>query len=412
MNPDIATVVYVLLIIGLFWLDRDNAARISVSLWLPIFWILIACSRSVSQWMQLGVPIDTSNQVMEGSPVDRAVYMVLVVAGVIVLASRPSRLGKLLRANLAVVVFFLYCLISMIWSDYPEVAFKRWIKALGDFIMVMIVLTDRDPANSVKRLLVWTSYILIPLSLLFIKYIPELGKTYGRWDYRAYYTGVTTNKNSLGAICLLFGLASLWRFMSDLTEKEPRRLIAHSVILGMVLWLFWMADSMSSLSSFLLACPLVLAASRQEFIRRPAALHLLAGAVVMVSLIALFVAPSLLSAVGRDATLTDRTNIWKLALSLMPNPLIGTGFESFWLGRRLDRMWAEFSWQPNQAHNGYLETYLNLGWIGVALLGAVIVSGYSHTVDAVRRQLPTANLAFAYCVVGVVYNCTEASFFG
>jgi O-antigen ligase len=411
MAPNIAAVVYGLLIVGLFWLDRERKGRTSACLCFPVLWILIACSRSVSQWLQVGVPIDSSDQVLEGSPLDRNVYMGLVAVGVIVLACRASRLGKLLRGNPAVVVFFLYCLISLVWSDYAEVAFKRWIKALGDFIMVLIVLTDRDPAAAVKRVLVRTSYLLIPLSLLFVKYYPELGKGYGRWDYRAYFTGVTTNKNALGAICLLFGLASVWRFAAALREKQAWQMIAHGVILGMVFWLFWIANSLTSLSSFLLAFPLVLVASRRAFIRRPAALHLLAGSVVAMSLCTLFVVPSLLSTVGRNATLTDRTGIWELALTLTPSPVVGTGFESFWLGRRLDWMWAAYSWHPNQAHNGYLETYLNLGWVGVILLGGVIVSGYRHVLDAVRRKLPTADLAFGYFVVGVVYNCTEAAFF-
>lgn len=411
MAPKIAAVVYGLLIVALFWLDRERKGRTSACLCFPVLWILIACSRSVSQWLQLGVPIDSSDQVLEGSAVDRNVYMGLVAVGVIVLACRARQLRKLLRGNPVVVVFFLYCLISLVWSDYPEVAFKRWIKALGDFIMVLIVLTDRDPAAAVKRVLVRTGYLLIPLSLLFVKYYPELGKGYGRWDYKAYYTGVTTNKNALGAICLLFGLASVWRFAAALREKQTRQMIAHGVILGMVSWLFWMANSITSLCSFLLACPLVVAANRQAFIRRPAMLHLLAISVVALSLCALFVAPSLLSTVGRNATLTDRTGIWEMALTLTPSPVVGTGFESFWLGRRLDRMWSAYAWHPNQAHNGYLETYLNLGWIGVILLGAVMVSGYRHVLDAVRRKLPTANLVFAYFVVGVVYNCTEAAFF-
>src|SRR5215471_12744321 len=188
MNPRIATAVYTLLIIGLFWLDREKKARTSACLWFPVLWILLACSRSVSQWLQLGVPIDSSDQVLEGSPVDRNVYMGLVAVGVIVLACRFRQLGRLLRGNPVVVGFFLYCLVSLTWSDYPDVAFKRWITAMGDFIMVLIVVTDRDPAAAVKRVLVQTGYLLIPLSLLFIKYYPELGKGYGRWDYKAYYT--------------------------------------------------------------------------------------------------------------------------------------------------------------------------------------------------------------------------------
>jgi len=43
------------------------------------------------------------------------------------------------------------------------------------------------------------------------------------------------------------------------------------------------------------------------------------------------------------------------------NPWIGAGFESFWLGPRLNKLWAQYNFMPNQAHNGYIEIYLNLG---------------------------------------------------
>ena len=41
------------------------------------------------------------------------------------------------------------------------------------------------------------------------------------------------------------------------------------------------------------------------------------------------------------------------------NPIIGFGYESFWLGDRLQYM-AEHWGITSQAHNGYLEMYLNM----------------------------------------------------
>ena len=69
---------------------------------------------------------------------------------------------------------------SIGWSDYPDVAFKRWIKSLGDFVMVLIILTDRDRYAAIKRALTWTAFLLMPLSVLFIKFYPDLGRGYHR----------------------------------------------------------------------------------------------------------------------------------------------------------------------------------------------------------------------------------------
>ena len=35
MNPQVAAAAYVLLILGLFWLDRDGKVRVSTALWIP-----------------------------------------------------------------------------------------------------------------------------------------------------------------------------------------------------------------------------------------------------------------------------------------------------------------------------------------------------------------------------------------
>ena len=71
---------------------------------------------------------------------------------------------------------------------------------------------------------------------------------------------------------------------------------------------------------------------------------------------------------GKDPTLTDRTLLWAELLKVDINPLFGTGFESFWLGERFRSFTASHWWAPNEAHNGYLETYLNLGLVGLFLL--------------------------------------------
>jgi exopolysaccharide production protein ExoQ len=416
MSPQIATFVCVLGIVGLFWLDWDRKARTSIALWIPTLWLAIAGSRPVSLWLESGPTIDSPEKILDGSPLDRAVFVVLLILGLIVLIGRTQRVATLLRSNLPIVLFFVYCGASICWSDFAEVALKRWIKSAGDLVMVLVVLTEADYHIAVKRFLARTAFILIPLSILFIKYYPNLGRSYNRWTWTPSFGGVTTSKNMLGMICMLLGLWSLWRFL--LTYRTPRsgdrkrRLVAHGALLAMVVWLFSIADSMTSLSCFLLGAVLIVVTNLSVLGRKRLAVHLLVVGMVLVSFSTLFLgigSDIIGDAMARDATtLTGRTDIWKLTLSMTSNGLVGTGFESFWLGKRLERMWS-FNRDINQAHNGYIETYLNLGWIGVVLLSWMLVTGYVKVVGAIRRH-PEGTLCLAYFVVAVVYNFTEAAF--
>jgi O-antigen ligase len=64
----------------------------------------------------------------------------------------------------------------------------------------------------------------------------------------------------------------------------------------------------------------------------------------------------------------------------------------------------------NEAHNGYIEVYLNLGWIGVGLIALLLGQGYRRTVGAFRRDRALGALLVAYVVTAVPFNITEAGF--
>lgn len=415
MPPQIATVVFVLGILGLFWLDRDREARISKALWIPVLWLLIIGSRGVSQWLQTGPTFDPPDKYLEGSPLDAYVFGTLLVAALIVLVGRRRQVGLFLRANGPILLFFFYCALSTLWSDYTFVAFKRWIKAVGDLMMVLIVLTDLEPTAALKRLLARVGFLLVPVSVLLVKYYPDLGRDYNRWTWTSFYEGVATSKNGLGIVCLLFGVGSVWRLCGALRAKDDphrmRHLMAQGALFAMVMWLFWMTNSVTSLSCFLMASLLLVATSLRALARKTRVVHVLVAAMLFVSFSALFlnVGSDLVETMGRDATLTGRTVLWKVVLGMTGNPLFGTGFESFWLGPRLEKIWSIYFWHPNEAHNGYIEIYLTLGWVGIGLLALLLVTGYLHALTEFRREPDTGSLKVAYFAITVAYNCTESA---
>ena len=411
-----ATVLFIIGILGLFYLDRNRVARTSRALWIPAIWIFIGASRMLSQWLNLAAPLDTPDAYLEGSPLDRAVLTGLLIVGLTILVRRSERTWAIVRSNIPLLLFLLYAALSAMWSDYPFVAFKRWTKALGNVTMVLLIMTDGEPVAALKRVFARTAFFLIPLSVLFIKYYPELGRGYSRWTWQPFYTGVTTEKNALGAICLVFGLASVWRFIDAFRAPEGSGrtgpLIAHGAVIGMAIWLFTMADSSTSLACFILGTAIMLL-MRVVGTKRAVTVHVIVGSVVAVGLFAFFFLDayaSIVEALGRDATLTGRTDLWNELLQMDTRPWLGTGFETFWLGERAEYFWEKYYFHPNQAHNGYIETYLNLGWIGLGLLGLLMATGYRNVANAFRSDVGSGSLRLAYFTVAALYCVTEAAF--
>ena len=322
----------------------------------------------------------------DGNATDRNFYMVLMILGIIVLARRRVSLIEILRKNIWLTIFFVYCGLSLLWSDFPEIASKRWIKAFGDPIMVLVVLTEAHPTQALAILLKRIAYLLLPMSVVFIKYFPELGKDYDPWTGWAFYTGVTTNKNMLGYLLFVFGLLFVCSLIGKFgRNREGSRAIEAGiavVFLGIIGWLFMMADSKTPLMCLLVGV-LVYLASGVENVRRFWGTYVVIGLVLFTTLqLSLDITSVLIASTGRDLTLTGRTDVWQSVIDLSGSPWFGVGYMSFWLGDRLQKMWDIYFFRPTQAHNGYLEMYINLGWIGVACLTGILVSGYR----TVRRR--------------------------
>lgn len=414
----IATIICIAGIIGLFYLDRDRKLRTSKALWIPLIWLMIHCSRPVSAWINGGVisSVTSLEVYTEGSPIDAAAHGILIVAGLLILSLRLRQVGRFLRGNTALLLFFAYCALSIAWSDQPLVALKRWIKEVGDIAMVLVILTDLNPQAAIKWVFSRTAFVLLPLSVLFIRYYGAIGRGYSR-DWGVFAIGVTTFKNELGAICLVFGLVSLWSFVATyknrLTPHRSRHLAARGSIVFLAVVLCKVADSMTSLACFLISGAIVVLTSRKWFIKRPRSVLALVCGCVILALFALFFDESgtMVHALGRQTNLTGRTDIWKAILSIHTNPLVGSGFESFWMGSRIQQLNDMLQTKGLQeAHNGYLEVYLNLGLAGIALLGNVIVTGYRKSLTVFRQDPDGGGIRLALLTAVVIYCLTEAGF--
>src|SRR5438128_6993337 len=173
MPPQIALLLYSGFIWWLFAQNRKQHTAVSGALWIPLIWTLILASRPISSWFGLGILITTPDDYLEGSPFDRFVFLTLILAGLYVLWKRNVSLTDVLRNNKVLVALYLYWAVSIIWSDYPFVSLKRWIKDVGNVVMVLVILTERKPIEAIRSLFAKCTYLLIPTSVLFIKYFPD-----------------------------------------------------------------------------------------------------------------------------------------------------------------------------------------------------------------------------------------------
>jgi len=418
MPPALALILTLTAIAGLLWREARKSPQVSGALWLPVIWIFLVSSKFVGQWLAtLGLTSERAVSMEDGSPIDAVVFLALIVAGAVVLARRGVTPGRIIAQNKFVAIFLLYCLISIAWSDFPLVALRRWVKVLGHPIMALVILSGFDPIDNLRRVIKRTAILYVPLSVLCLKYYPEIGRGFDAWTGQATNRGISHNKNELGYACLFFGLGLFWSFLYERRGGQPAAgredKILSLALLALVGWLLMRADSATSLACLVLGVATIVGLGMPFVRRRFVWAYVIAVALSALAGETLFgISEQVFALLGRNSTLTDRTEVWADLMAMKINPIIGTGFESFWLGPRLEAMWARWWWQPNQAHNGYIETYLNLGWVGVALLIGVILTTFVKAQRTLLEKFDLGRFRMAWLFVILAYNYTEATFKG
>jgi exopolysaccharide production protein ExoQ len=273
--------------------------------------------------------------------------------------------------------------------------------------------------EAVRTVLRRLAYLLIPLSVLLVKYYPNIGKSWDSWTGVAEYSGATTGKNMLGVLCLVSGLFFFWDTVTrwaDRKKPQTRRIIlVNLAMFAMTVWLLGVCNSATSRTCLALGA-LVIVAARSKIARRQPALFVsLIPTVICAYLFLNFglgidINAEVVKALGRDPTLTDRTKIWSFVLHMKTNPLLGTGYESFWLGPRLQWFWENAGLgYINEAHNGFLEVYLNLGIAGLLFLGWFLIASYR----TICKRLPVSSLGLlglSLWTVILLFSVTEAGF--
>jgi exopolysaccharide production protein ExoQ len=400
--------------------DTREGMGVSLAVWWPTLWMMRVGSRAFGYWLP-----DALNA--WGDPV---ILSALTVIGLVVLAQRTATLGSLLRENRAFLFFFIYMTISVLWTADMFDTFKRWFRTVGDVTMVLIVLTEVNPLSAILCVIRRTVLFLIPLSLVISLYFPALGLGQG-----GSWIGVTVDKNWLGLLC---AVATGYLLLNWVMRKRKPELAVDIRLAGVRFEIPYLALSLYLLSggapgqtsrSSTAIVLLALAVGLFQLIAYVRTHHVNVGSLVAVLLAAILVLQVLPSVTGhrsltdhiiedvlhKDVNLTDRTDFWPLLLKKgMSHPWLGSGFDSFFTTQMQNEIQAELAstetyFRPNQAHNGYLQVFLNLGVLGLLFLGLTIYGAFKGIGRVMQRDFEFGRIRLILLTFALASNYTESS---
>jgi exopolysaccharide production protein ExoQ len=413
MPPRLALLLGYIFAFLLFRNDIRQRKLSSAALWIPGIWLAILSSRPMTFWLG-----SASTNSQEGSSINVISNGALIFGALFVLMSRRFAWGEFVKRNKVLVLLYVFFVFSAAWSQFPTSTLKRISNDFGCVLAALVILTEKDVAAAVKVLYTRVAFVLIPMSLIVIRYVPSIGRSSSKAG-EPMYQGVTFHKNSLGEVVMLFGLVILWDLIQQRENGQgdilTRKNWAKVTTLAIGLYLLFLCDSATALACTVIGIGCLLGLGRLA--QHKNGKRLLYSAVVCLPLVwvvdqILDLSGIVYTILGRTRDLTGRTDIWRVVGSQHVNGLIGSGFRAFWESSAGNAANDELGMNRLlTAHNGYLEAYLNGGIIALGMLITLLITTFKRGADRLMNQHPFSTMTIMFWVVTAVFNNTESAFF-
>ena len=400
--------------------DKRYTALLTLMFWTLVVMMIVPEGFNYSN-LDEGVGAAPSS----GSPVSRIIWLTLLGLGVIVTIWRAGLAWLLIRnLNLYFMLLVVLAIASIAWSIEPSLTVRRIIR-LVTFVFVCLALVlsgwhTKRFQNVLRPILT----IMLSGSILFVMFMPHLAiEQSDAAELAGAWRGLATQKNGLGALACMAMIFWVHAWLAREVKSLPA-LFGISVAATCLVF----SRSSTSLAATVVVIVLMIVLMRLPYFLRPAKkflVSLLVTIILIYSLAMLNLVPgseALLKPIviltGKDMTFTGRSEIWAIiAEHISYRPMLGSGFAAFWNPVHppgtesyvfIERMYGFY---PGSSHNGYLEIINDLGWIGMLLFLAYIITYIRQALQLHAIDLNQSMLFLALFFQQMITNLSESHWF-
>lgn len=319
----------------------------------------------------------------EETPILRLVWLPIygLVAGLI--AMRFDKVARAWPAWIALLILVALAYASKYWSIDPATTSRRVI-AMSITGAFAVYLGSAYRGVALPRLLTHAALLMAVGSLVMVFAFPAIGVHH---DVNAgLWRGLWYEKNQMGVVMVAGATAAT----AVLASGDPRRLVP-CLTLALTAGLVLATQSKTSLLCLILG---VGGVSALWSLRRggPAFAVVMVWLGVVAAGLGVWIwsthSVEILEALGKDPSLTGRTDIWEsLMRRVAERPWTGYGYNAFWGRESVPAAFVrqETGWTVPSAHNGWIDVLVQLGWPGAVLIGSLIAVAFVATLARIGR---------------------------
>jgi O-antigen ligase len=336
-----------------------------------------------------------------GDAVTQALNVLLILESVALfchgfVAKRQGLTAGTILAFSAIGFLFL----TALWSLDPTTTVREAIVYF--FVIVGSVGIARTlDADEFMHLLSWTCFLSAIASLVLRVVSPDNALMSGGFLGGADFRGIFPHKNFLGQVMATGVLATL----HDLRVGGRSRIV-NLLMLFVIAAVAFASKSTAAWLAVLIFCSIsaYFVMWQKGGMARTISIAL---AVVQVPVfLTVMVAPDvILELIGKDPTLTGRTEIWAYVMNdIAMKPLLGWGYFGFWIPSNPAAVEISDAvrWVVPQAHNGLLEALLTIGFVGTAIFVFILVRIFVLACKCLRTPAQALAVSTITCCIGIL----------
>ena len=283
-------------------------------------------------------------------------------------------------------------------------------------ILLIFYIMSRYTLNEVLELFLVLGSGTIMASILFAVVLPQYGRDL-MGGHSSAWKGIFSAKNYLGNMALFF--------LTVAVSYRPHTNFFRSLRLAQIFFCLVAIAFSHAATSYLLTAVYIVYALTLKVVRGLrkkdyfVAFIVLFVAFAAVTVLIVLQPDFIISLLGKDATLTGRTEIWDAVLgSIAKQPLFGYGYQAFWLGFKGEsyRIILTVTWALGQAQNGFLDVTLEMGIVGLTIVLLLFGFAFRDGVTCLLRshdqsQLRAVEWYMAIVILTTIYNLDESFLF-
>lgn len=314
-----------------------------------------------------------------GTPLLQFLVLAGYLPAALFMIARPDLPLRIFKQAWVYFALILLAIVSVSWAVEPATSFRRLIALLVATVFFIHVATWYTPRRFLLLLAGFASAVTVLSAVSVV--IPGVGIT-SDGVHSGTMRGIFFMKNIFGDF---EALAIITMGVVAMIIRDPRYRLALIGLSALAFVELLLSDSRTPLIGLVLSAAAMIAAN---FLYRPSRWQrsftqgvrngIVGLGILFAGVIMPLVGALTLSALGRDMTLSGRTHLWEYAIGKgIDRPWLGVGYKSFWTDSvTFDLRTLHDHWSTGEgtkaltanAHNGFLEVWLDLGFVGLSLL--------------------------------------------